>query len=154
MLEAFAEHKTKKTEVLEPILNNVAKAKFHNRSKYDFSELDKDADHLAANFRNYIKGYSLSAQEIIDYFSLEEQIKKLEEYDLLYLVVKKFEEAGDMFRGVSSLEMGYIFEELIRKFAELSNETARTRLRKKAGIDGLELVFLPLAMDPFCFCNI
>lgn len=124
VLEAYSAHKTKKPEVLEPILNNVAKAKFHNRSKYDFAELAKDADHLAANFRNYIKGYSLSALEIIDYFSLEEQIKKLEEYDLLYLVVKKFEEAGDMFRGVSSLEMGYIFEELIRKFAELSNETA------------------------------
>ncbi|MCW7482274.1 type I restriction-modification system subunit M [Leptospira kanakyensis] len=124
VLDAYTEHKTKKPEVLEPILNNVAKAKFHNRSKYDFSELAKDADHLAANFRNYIKGYSLSAIEIIDYFSLEDQIKKLEEYDLLYLVVKKFAEAGDMFRGVSSLEMGYIFEELIRKFAELSNETA------------------------------
>lgn len=124
VLDAYAEHKTKKPEVLEPILNNVAKAKFHNRSKYDFSELAKDADHLAANFRNYIKGYSLSAIEIIDYFSLEDQIKKLEEYDLLYLVVKKFAEAGELFRGVSSLEMGYIFEELIRKFAELSNETA------------------------------
>ncbi|PJZ83998.1 restriction endonuclease subunit M [Leptospira harrisiae] len=124
VLDAYAEHKTKKPEVLEPILNNVAKAKFHNRSKYDFTELAKDADHLAANFRNYIKGYSLSAIEIIDYFSLEDQIKKLEEYDLLYLVVKKFAEAGELFRGVSSLEMGYIFEELIRKFAELSNETA------------------------------
>lgn len=124
VLEAYEQHKAKKPEVLEPILNNVAKAKFHNRSKYDFSELAKDADHLAANFRNYIKGYSLSAIEIIDYFSLEDQIKKLEEYDLLYLVVKKFAEAGELFRGVSSLEMGYIFEELIRKFAELSNETA------------------------------
>ncbi|WP_244310003.1 type I restriction-modification system subunit M [Leptospira mtsangambouensis] len=124
VIEAYEQHKTKKPEILEPILNNAAKVKFHNRSKYDFSELAKDADHLAANFRNYIKGYSLSAIEIIDYFSLEDQIKKLEEYDLLYLVVKKFAEAGDMFRGVSSLEMGYIFEELIRKFAELSNETA------------------------------
>ncbi|MDF3818439.1 N-6 DNA methylase [Leptospira sp. 96542] len=55
---------------------------------------------------------------------MEDQIKKLEEYDLLFLVVKKFAEAGDMFRGVSYLEMGYIFEELIRKFTELSNETA------------------------------
>ncbi len=124
VLEAYEQHKAKKPEVLEPILNNVAKAKFHNRSKYDFTELARDADNLAANFRNYIKGYSLSAIEIIDYFSLEDQIKKLEEYDLLYLVVKKFAEAGELFRGVSSLEMGYIFEELIRKFAELSNETA------------------------------
>lgn len=124
VLKAFEKHKDKKAEVLEPILNNVAKVKFHNRSKFDFNELAKDHNHVAANLRNYIKGFSISAQEIIEYFSFEEQIRKLDEYDLLYLVIKRFAEAGDMFKGVTSLEMGYIFEELIRKFAELSNETA------------------------------
>jgi type I restriction enzyme M protein len=124
VLKAFEKHKDKKAEVLEPILNNVAKVKFHNRSKFDFNELAKDHNHVAANLRNYIKGFSISAQEIIEYFSFEEQIRKLDEYDLLYLIIKRFAEAGDMFKGVSSLEMGYIFEELIRKFAELSNETA------------------------------
>ena len=124
VLAAYEKHKDKKAEVLEPILNTVAKAKFHNRSKFDFYELAKDHSNVAANLRNYINGYSIGAKEIIDYFSFEDQIKRLDEYDLLYMVIKKFAEAGDMFKDVSTLEMGYIFEELIRKFAELSNETA------------------------------
>ena len=109
---------------MEPILNSVAKAKFHNRSKYDFVELAKDHNGIAANFHNYLNGYSNSAKEITKHFNLENEIKKLEESDILYLVVKRFAEAGDIFKGVSSMEMGYIFEELIRKFAEASNETA------------------------------
>lgn len=124
VLAAYEKHKDKKAEVLEPILNTVAKAKFHNRSKFDFYELAKDHSNVAANLRNYINGYSIGAKEIIDYFSFDDQIKRLDEYDLLYMVIKKFAEAGDMFKDVSTLEMGYIFEELIRKFAELSNETA------------------------------
>lgn len=129
VLVAYEKHKDKKPEVLEHILNNAAssketKLKFHNRSKFDFYELAKDANNVAANLRNYINGFSIGAKEILDYFSFEDQIKKLDEYDLLYLVIKRFAEAGESFKGVNSIEMGYIFEELIRKFAELSNETA------------------------------
>jgi type I restriction enzyme M protein len=124
VLATYETNKGKKPEILEPILNNAAKAKFHNRSKFDFNELAQDHNHIAANLRNYINGYSIGAKEIIDYFSFDDQIKKLDEYDLLYLIIKKFAEAGDMFKEVSTMEMGYIFEELIRKFAELSNETA------------------------------
>lgn len=124
VLEAYNKHKALKPEMLEPILNNVAKVKFHNYSKFDFTELAKDHNNIASNFRNYINGFSLSAKEIIDYFSLEDNIRKLDEADLLYLVIKKFDEAGEMLKNVDSMEMGYIFEELIRKFAEMSNETA------------------------------
>ncbi len=126
VLEAYAKHKDKKPEILEPILNAVAKAKFHNRSKYDFTELAKDHNNIAANLRHYINGFSISAKEIIDYFSFEDQIKKLDEYDLLFQVIKEFAkpETEIMFQDVDSIQMGYIFEELIRKFAELSNETA------------------------------
>lgn len=124
VLEAYKTHKSKKPEVLEPILNSVAKAKFHNHSKFDFNELAKDPNNIAANFHNYLNGYSESAKEIIKHFNLENEIKKLDESDILYLVTKRFAEAGKMFEEVSSMEMGYIFEELIRKFAEASNETA------------------------------
>lgn len=124
VLDSYKQHKAKKPEVIEPILNSVAKAKFHNHSKFDFNELAKDHNNIAANLRNYLNGFSLSAKEIIKYFNLENEIKKLDESDILYLVVKRFAEAGDMFREVNSMEMGYIFEELIRKFAEASNETA------------------------------
>lgn len=124
VLAAYEKHKNKKPEILEHILNNVAKAKFHNRSKFDFVELAKDPNNIAANLRNYINGFSIGAKEITEYFSLEDQIRKLDEYDLLYMVVKKFAEAGKLFTGVDTIEMGYVFEELIRKFAEISNETA------------------------------
>lgn len=124
VLDANKQHKAKKPEVIEPILNSVAKAKFHNRSKFDFVELAKDHNNITANFYNYLNGFSLSAKEITKHFNLENEIKKLDESDILYLVVKRFAEAGEMFKGVSSMEMGYIFEELIRKFAEASNETA------------------------------
>lgn len=124
VLEAYQKHKAKKPEVLEPILNGIAKVKFHNHSKFDFTELAKDHNNIAANLRNYINGFSISAREIIDYFSFEDQIKKLDEYDLLYLVIKHFDSAKEKFEVTEPMEMGYIFEELIRKFAEISNETA------------------------------
>ena len=124
VLAAYEKHKGKKPEVLEPILNNAAKAKFHNRSKFDFAELAKDHNNIAANLRNYINGFSISVKEIIEYFSFEDQIKKLDEYDLLYMIVKRFAEFNGVFKDVDTMHMGYVFEELIRKFAEISNETA------------------------------
>lgn len=124
VLDAYQVHKSKKPEVLEPILNNVAKVKFHNHSKFDFYKLAQDPNNIASNLRNYINGFSIGAKEIIDYFSFDDQIKKLDEYDLLYLVIKRFAEATNELKNVTTMEMGYIFEELIRKFAELSNETA------------------------------
>lgn len=124
VLAAYEKHKDKKPEILEPILNNTAKAKFHNRSKFDFTELAKDHNNIAANLRNYINGFSISVREIIEYFSFEDQIRKLDEYDLLYMIVNRFAESNGIFKDVDSMHMGYIFEELIRKFAELSNETA------------------------------
>lgn len=89
VLAAYQKHKDKKPEVLEPILNNVAKAKFHSRSKFDFAELAKDHNNIAANLRNYINGFFISVREIIEYFSFEDQIRKLDEYDLLYMIVKR-----------------------------------------------------------------
>jgi type I restriction enzyme M protein len=124
VLEAYQKHKDKKSEVLEPILNGIAKLKFHNHSKFDFIELARDHDNVTANLRNYLNGFSISAKEIIEYFSFEDQIKKLDEYDLLYLIIKHFADAKDKFEVTEPMEMGYIFEELIRKFAEISNETA------------------------------
>ena len=125
VLEAYKKHKGKSPEILEPILNRVAKVKFHNRSKFDFYELARDHDNVGPNLRHYINGFSKGANEIFtDYFKFEDQIEKLEKYDLLYLVIESFKEKSYLFKNVSSIEMGYVFEELIRKFAESSNETA------------------------------
>ncbi len=109
---------------IDPVLNNIAGFNFHNKSKFDFEKLKADPNNIAANLNNYIHGFSASAREIIDYFSFTEQIAKLDEADLLYMIVKRFGEIDLHPNKVSNLEMGYIFEELIRRFSELSNETA------------------------------
>ncbi len=106
------------------LLNKAAGFKFHNKSRYDFRSLKADPDNLAANLRHYINGFSEDARNIIEYFKFNEQIEKMDKNDLLYLVIKNFAEVDLHPEKVSNVEMGYIFEELIRKFSELSNETA------------------------------
>jgi type I restriction enzyme M protein len=111
-------------ENTDPVLNKVAGLNFHNQSKYDFQSLKADPTNVAANLSNYINGFSEDARNIIEYFNFNEQIEKLDKADLLYLVVKRFAEVDLHPDKVNNIEMGYIFEELIRKFSELSNETA------------------------------
>jgi type I restriction enzyme M protein len=111
-------------KVYDEVLNRKAGQQFHNKSKFDFSKLVADPNNIAKNLQNYINGYSLSAREIIEKFEFENQIRKLDESDLLFQVVKRFAEIDLHPNAVSNIEMGYIFEELIRKFSELSNETA------------------------------
>jgi type I restriction enzyme M protein len=110
--------------VIDTTLNKIAGYNFHNRSQYNFKKLTADANHIAANLRNYINGFSQSAREIIDYFSFDEHITRLDDpkTNLLFLVIKRFEEID--LSTMTSIEMGYVFEELIRRFAELSNEAA------------------------------
>lgn len=122
VLESFQKNKHYKPDVLEPILNKVAKVKFHNRSKYDFQKLAADPNHIAANLRNYVNGFSSGAREIFEYFNFDDEIDSLEKGDLLYLIVKRFSEQD--FSDLDTMQMGYVFEELIRKFSEISNETA------------------------------
>ncbi|MEO0776448.1 MAG: class I SAM-dependent DNA methyltransferase [Bacteroidota bacterium] len=109
---------------IDPILNRKAGLKFHNRSPYGFDNLIADPDNIAANLRNYINGFSENAREIIEYFDFDKQIDRLDKSNLLYLVIKRFQEVDMHPDTLSNVEAGYLFEELIRKFAELSNETA------------------------------
>jgi type I restriction enzyme M protein len=108
----------------EPILNHVAKQAFHNTSRLDFPKLTDDPNNIAPNLQQYIASFSSRAREIIEYFGFEAEIEKLDKADLLYLVVKKFAEIDLHPDAVSNVEMGYIFEELVRKFSEAANETA------------------------------
>ena len=65
VLEVYEVNKSKKSEILEPILNNAAKAKFHNRSKFDFNELAKDHNNIAANLRNYLNGFQSVQKKLL-----------------------------------------------------------------------------------------
>jgi type I restriction enzyme M protein len=109
---------------IEPVLNHTAKQAFHNTSKLDFPKLTDDPANIAPNLQHYTASFSIRAREIIEYFGLEAEIEKLDKADRLYLVVKKFVEIDLHPDAVSNVEMGYVFEELVRKFSEAANETA------------------------------
>lgn len=113
-----------KLKNVDPFLCRASGVPFYNISKYNFDKLKGDPNHIAANLKNYMKGFSDKAQEIIDHFGFEDHIVKLDKADRLFLVVSKFAEMDLHPKRVSNLEMGYIFEELIRKFNEDSNEEA------------------------------
>ena len=124
VLKKHEQTKRMNIQNLDPILNQAAGYNFHNRSQFDFDKLIADPNHLAANLRNYINGFSENAREVIEQFEFDNQITKMEDGNLLFMVVKRFQEV-DLHPGkISGMEMGYMFEELIRKFAEISNETA------------------------------
>jgi type I restriction enzyme M protein len=124
VLDYLPKLKSMKIKNTEPMLNKVAGFNFHNKSKLDFEKLKADPDNIAANLRNYINGFSSGGREIIEYFSFNDQIARLDEANLLFLVASRFSEVDLHPDNISSIEMGYVFEELIRKFSELSNETA------------------------------
>jgi len=111
-------------ESAELVLNKVAGLNFHNKSKFDFQKFLSDSDHISENITNYINGFSKEAREIIDYFDFLKEVEKLEKANLLFQVVQRFASIDLHPDNVSNIEMGYIFEELIRKFADASNETA------------------------------
>ncbi len=113
-----------KIQNLEPILNKVSGQSFHNTSNFTFEKLKGDPNNIAANLTQYIKGFSSRARDIIEHFGFEEHIAKLDKADRLYLVVKRFCEVDLHPDKVPNIEMGYIFEELIRRFNEASNEEA------------------------------
>src|SRR5512136_2820858 len=113
-----------KVQNLEPILNKVAVQSFHNTSRFTFEKLKGDPNNIAANLTQYLKSFSSRAREILEHFGFEEHIAKLDKADRLYLLVSKFCEIDLHPDKVANFEMGYIFEDLIRRFNEASNEEA------------------------------
>lgn len=108
-----------------PFLCEASGYKFYNTSEFTFEKLKNDPNNLDQNLLDYIKGFSDNAREILEAFNIYAQIERLDKEGLLYLVVSKFADEIDLHPDrVSNTEMGYIFEELIRKFSEMSNETA------------------------------
>ena len=91
---------------------------FYNTSEYTLAELVNDADHLAANFKSYITGFSANIQDIIKSLDFEKQIEKMDKNNRLLSVIKAFSELDLNPKTIDNVKMGYIFEELIRKFSE------------------------------------
>ena len=124
VVEKYASSKGMDEEAIEKVLNKTAGYKFHNRSKFDFQKIIGDPNNIARNMRNYISGFSINAREILEKFKFEEKIADLDKKNLLFMVADKFAAIDLHPKRISNMEMGYCFEELIRKFAEISNETA------------------------------
>ncbi len=118
-------------------LKAVTKYPFWNTSKFTFESLLNDADNIDSNLEVYLDGFSPNVQEIISKFKLRNQLETIKEAEITYLLIEKFaskevnlspEEAlngkGDKMPPLTNLGMGYVFEELIRKFNEENNEEA------------------------------
>ncbi|MDP1646197.1 MAG: class I SAM-dependent DNA methyltransferase [Thiobacillus sp.] len=108
----------------EPFLLRASKQLFYNTSPLDLKKLMGDQDHIGENLRAYMQAFSPAVRDIFESFEFHTQIDKLAKSGLLYLVTEKFANIDLHPDAVSNEEMGTVFEELIRKFAELSNETA------------------------------
>ena len=109
---------------LETILNKESGHNFYNTSPLSLTKILQDPDKVASNLNSYIRAFSPSASEVLDKYGFPDRIKKLEEQGLLYQIVGKFADLDLSEETVSNEAMGYVFEELLRKFSEMSNETA------------------------------
>ncbi len=111
-------------DALDRTLNQVAGQRFHNHSPLDFQKLKGDPDNIAQHLVSYIQGFSKNVRDIFDYFEFEAEIEKMREANILYLVVSKFCDVDLHPDRIPNEQMGLIFENLIRRFNELANETA------------------------------
>ena len=108
----------------EPFLLKKSGVGFFNTSPLDLKTIVGDQDHIAENLRAYLDGFAPAVRDIFERFEFHTQIDRLAKARLLYLVAEKFANIDLHPDAVSNAQMGSIFEELIRKFSELSNETA------------------------------
>jgi type I restriction enzyme M protein len=113
-----------KDDALDRFLNDKAEQRFHNRSPLDFEKLKGDPDNIDKHLVSYINGFSANVRRIFEFFEFGNEIEKMRDSNILYLVISKFCDVDLHPRTVPSEEMGLIFENLIRRFNELANETA------------------------------
>ncbi len=111
-----------KLDNLVPQLCKASGFAFYNTSLFDFEKLLADAPNLAGNLHAYINGFSANMREVLEKFDFDNTMTKLDEAGLIFLVLEKFKTIDLHPDKVSNHEMGYIFEELVRKFNEALNE--------------------------------
>lgn len=124
VLEKYEE--VKNFEVKEMFLTEASGYSFYNISKYDFEKLLSDPDNIESNFKNYLAGFSENVQDILSNFKFENEIKTMVDNRLLYVVLEEFN-SKKAYMGLDEVkteDMGYIFEELVRKFSESYDEEA------------------------------
>jgi len=124
VLKRCEDVKAKGIENVDGSLRRASGYAFYNRSKYDFAKLLDDPKNIAKNLRNYINGFSQNVVDILDHFGIRATIDALDSKGILFLLVQKLADPKvDLHPdALSNHDMGYVFEELIRRFNEQSNE--------------------------------
>jgi type I restriction enzyme M protein len=122
----LAEKELRKGQGLDPVPFLLRKdgQNFCNTSPLDMKRLMGDQDNIGENLRSYIQAFTPEVRDIFERFEFHLQVDRLEKAGLFYMVSERFAQIDLHPETVSNAEMGLVFEELIRKFAELSNETA------------------------------
>jgi type I restriction enzyme M protein len=124
--EVISIHKQLKNDIddISPIIKKKTGLVFYNHSDFDLNRLKGDTNNLKLNFNNYINGYSQNVFEILEHFQLDKPVEKLLKNNKLYLLIDKLTEVDFHPDVVDNHTMGMIFEELLRRFSEMSNETS------------------------------
>lgn len=149
VLKTFSEYKSK-LQNLDSLLTNSKHGSglaFYNTSKFTLKKLLDDPKNLRSNFENYLNGFSENVQDIIKQFKFRNEIETLDEADILYSLIEKFcspkvELHPDK---LPPLAMGYVYEDLVRRFNEENNEEAGEHFTPREIIDLMtHLIFLPV----------
>ncbi|GAB2323796.1 class I SAM-dependent DNA methyltransferase [Alkalibacterium sp. m-11] len=123
--ETYEEYKT--FEVVDPfLLDATGGYSFYNTSKFTFASLLSDPEHIEENFRAYLNGFSDNVQDVLEHFSFDNHISRLANNDKLFYVIQEFNQPTAYMGAdkISSTDMGYVFEDLVRRFSESYNEEA------------------------------
>lgn len=118
--------KVKNLQVIDGFLQKASGYQFYNTSRFTFETLLADPDNIESNFRDYLSGFSANAQDVLAKFDFDNIIKRMVESNTLYLVIKEFgSEKGYLGPDkISTVDCGYIFEDLVRRFSESFGEEA------------------------------
>ena len=116
----------KHLEVIEGFLTTASGYKFYNTSVYDFETLVDDSEHIEENFRAYLNGFSENVQDILENFEFDREISKLANNGMLFLIIEAFNKPNAYMGAdkITAVDMGYIFEDLVRRFSESYDEQA------------------------------
>lgn len=124
VIETYKKFKDVLPDPTPVLLDATGGLKFYNTSDYDLRRLTQDSKNIELNFWNYINGFNKEVREIVENFQIDKLITRLVKNNLLFMLIDKFTEIDLHPDKVSNHEMGSIFEELLRRFSEMSNETA------------------------------
>jgi len=124
VLAVAKEHQQDGENLIDAFARKASGQGFYNLSPLDLKAILGDQDHLRSNLLGYVNGFSREVRDIFQRFDFATTLERLQKSNLLYLVLEKFLAVDLHPDRVSNYEMGLVFEELLRKFSEMSNETA------------------------------